>query len=299
VAREAEEERQRHAVEAQRRAAAAAQEQENRTAFRRVEEAALLRAQAMEEERRRAQAADEQMRAQAARAEDDRQERLRAAERERVAAESRRKSEEEARVRADADDRARAQQQERERQSVIPSVRETVPAGEAAYATAMNYAATAEPRFRAIRITRGHRYAVASAGAAVIAVLMAVGWAAMANRHPANPLGTGALIQQQNIDQQTPFGATTLKPASSSQQGATAPVQRASAQQKSTVRPATVTRQQKAAPAHSRHARRANDDVADDVVVRHFTNGKAQQTKTTAQAQHKPADGLKRISDLQ
>ena len=170
----------------------------------------------------------------------------------------------------------------------------------------MNYAASAEPRFRPLRITRQHRYAVASAGAAIVAILLAVGWIAGSNRRPANPLGTGALIQQQNIEQESPFGSTTLKPVN--QQAGSSNQRSVVSRQQKPVAPVSATRpvsvasgphKPAAATPLKRTRRVAHEDLADDVVVRHFANGKPVPAKTTAQTQQKQQAGLKKISDLQ
>jgi hypothetical protein len=331
IAREAEEER--IALEAQRRAAA--QEEQGRSAFRRLEEAAILRAQALEDERHRALELHDRFdrdekgrlateREQADVAETERLAALAsvktAEEDSRAAAEQARlRVEQEERLKADAEVEVRKEQREREeRQREIAAAlaarsaagsdagyTSDVRVGEAGYAAAMKYAATAEPNFRALKLTRQHRYAAAAAAALVMTIGLAVGWVALANRRPADPLGNAGYVPQ-NLEQQSPFGSTTVKPALNPSPS-TGP-QRAASQQP--VRSTTVNRQasvasraQKpaAATAPARHSRRvAQDDVAEDVVVRHYANGKPLPVKATAQAQTKQQQqaGLKKISDL-
>lgn len=268
----------------------------------------MLRAAAMEQERRRE--ADVQAQA----------ERDSRAELERAAAEAQRRADHEAEVHVDrvdseaqlhADDQARARAEENiapERRTgedgehyptVPPLVENPAPAtwyrGEAAYMAAMDYAAKVEPTFRPLRITRAHRHAGAAAAAAVIAILFALGWAAMSNRRPADPLGVNTLVQQPNVDQQTPFGSTTIKPVASNQPLPTR-AQQVSARKAAEHQSGAVGHQQKPATTHMRRAqRRSDDDVADDVVVRHFNSGRP----VPAKAQQKQQAGLKKISDLQ
>jgi hypothetical protein len=247
----------------------------------------MLRAAAMEEERRR----EAKVQAQA--------EQSARAGLEHEAAEAQRRVDQESVGRAEEQAaRERRAREERERYRMEPPIGAPSPwyGGEGAYAAAMDYAAKVEPAFRGIRITRAHRHAGAAAAAAVIAILLALGWAAVSNRRPANPLGVNTLVQQPNVDQATPFGSTTIKPVASNPQVAASTQQVAARQSAAGHRSAVNGHQQKPAATHVRRAqKRSDDNVADDVVVRHFNTGRPVPNK----AQQKQQAGLKKISDLQ
>lgn len=122
-------------------------------------------------------------------------------------------------------------------------------------------------------------------GAAVVAVILMIGWAMLGSSRPSAPAATSG-----HIKQDVPFGPVTLTPSA-------APARPAATQSTAPQAPPahSVTPVPKPAPVPTHRAHRAgtNNDVADDVVVRHYTTTKpAAATNTTAHN-----SGLKHITD--
>jgi hypothetical protein len=123
--------------------------------------------------------------------------------------------------------------------------------------------------------------------AAAFAVAVMIGWAFAA----AGNRGAGANIRG-DVTQQVPFGAVTVKPSAAP---AAVPPRNAGAPRTQVQQPAPKPSSRIAKPAaRSQKTSRGRDqDLADDVVVRHFQ--KPQATKPSAVQMSKA--GPKRISD--
>jgi len=121
------------------------------------------------------------------------------------------------------------------------------------------------------------RRALASATGA--SLLLALGFVAYANRRPASPLSPAALIMNESMKQDVPFGPVTLTPP--------AAASRPSLIANGRIRPATCSTQRKLGGSRQRASSQAD---ADDVAVRHFQrrSGNSQSTVSAATLKRHP-----------
>jgi hypothetical protein len=135
---------------------------------------------------------------------------------------------------------------------------------------------------------RDNDWKKAALAAVVIALLATLGYAAYENRQPAAPLSNRALVRSQSVSQPVPFGAATVPPPPAT----TPPQPNAKLPQSGVTSTAPAAPKPSARIRRARHARIADDTVADDEVVIHHAAATKKSSRTTASTQPK------RISDL-
>jgi hypothetical protein len=129
-----------------------------------------------------------------------------------------------------------------------------------------------------IRISR--KAVVTALGASLLVLL---GFIAFANRRPASPLSPGALMRNQSVKQDTPFGAATITPAPATApkpSAAVAPAKTSPAARSATAKPRATRRS-----ARRLRPRAQDDPVAEDeVVVRHLQSARPRPQPTASNA---------------
>jgi hypothetical protein len=165
---------------------------------------------------------------------------------------------------------------------------------------ASDYAARHQlPRRRGLEpfVLRRPRAPIAISRKAVLtglgaSLLVLLGFVAFANRRPASPLSPGALMKNQSVKQDTPFGAATISPApvtTAKPRAAAAPAKTSPAVRSTTQKPRSTRRT-------ARHLRRQSEDdsvAEDEVVVRHLQSPRPKPQPTASNAK------LKQYSDME
>ena len=134
------------------------------------------------------------------------------------------------------------------------------------------------------------RKAVVTAFGASLLVLL--GFVGFANRRPASPLSPGALMRNQSVKQDTPFGAATISPSPATAprpNAATAPAKSSPAVRSTTNKPRSTRRSTR----RFRHRSEGDPVAEDEVVVRHLQPARPTPQPTASNAK------LKQYSDTQ